>query len=87
MSVFSTLFHFVTHRATEFCFVCFILSAMDGKIELHVCIGFHVKLGELAIRTLELLCVTSAEHCLSWTVVFEWHSCFTARQVSGEDDE
>jgi hypothetical protein len=27
------------------------------------------------------------DHSLSWTVVFEWHSCFKAGQVSVEDDE
>jgi hypothetical protein len=28
-----------------------------------------------------------AEHSLSWTVVFEWHSRFKAGRVSVEDDE
>jgi hypothetical protein len=34
---------------------CFILSAMDGKIEQHVCIKFCVKLGKSATETLEML--------------------------------
>jgi hypothetical protein len=27
------------------------------------------------------------DHSLSWTVVFEWHSCFKASRESAEDDE
>jgi hypothetical protein len=60
---------------------------MYGKIEQHVCIKFCVKLGKSATRTLEMLCEAFGEHSLSRTVVFEWHSCFKAGQVSVEDDE
>jgi hypothetical protein len=51
---------------------------MDGKIEQHVCIKFCVKLGKSAIETLEMLHEAFGEHSLSWTAVFEWHSCFKA---------
>jgi hypothetical protein len=27
------------------------------------------------------------EHSLSWSVLFEWHSCFKAGRVSAEDNE
>jgi hypothetical protein len=36
--------------------LCFVLSAMDGKIEQHVCIKFCVRLGKSATETLEMLC-------------------------------
>jgi hypothetical protein len=57
---------------------CFILSVMDGKIEQHVCIKFCMKLGESAIKTLEMLHEAFGEHSLSWTAVSEWHSRFKA---------
>jgi hypothetical protein len=60
---------------------------MDGKIEQHVCIKFCVKLGKYATETLEMLHQAFGEHYLSWTAVFEWHSCFKAGQVSAEYDE
>jgi hypothetical protein len=34
-----------------------------------------------------MLCDVFGEHSLSWSVVFDWHSCFKAGQVSVEDDE
>jgi hypothetical protein len=34
---------------------CFVLIAMDGKIEQFVCIKFCVKLGKSAAETLEML--------------------------------
>jgi hypothetical protein len=39
------------------CFVlfCFVLSAMDGKIEQYVCIKFCVQLGKSATETFEML--------------------------------
>jgi hypothetical protein len=40
-----------------------------------------VKLGK------EMLHDTFGEHSLSWTVVFEWHSCFKAGEFSVEDGE
>jgi hypothetical protein len=48
----------------------FTLSAMDGKIEQHVCIKFCVKLGKSTTETLEMLCEAYEEHSLSWTAVF-----------------
>jgi hypothetical protein len=67
---------------------CFVfLSAMDGKIEQHVCIKFCVKLDKSATKTLEMYCEAFGEHSLSWTAVFEWHSHFKAGQVSVEYDE
>jgi hypothetical protein len=60
---------------------------MDGKIELHVCIKFCVKIGKTATETTEMLRETFGEHSLSQTAVFEWHSCFKAGQVSVEDDQ
>jgi hypothetical protein len=65
----------------------FIFSAMDGKIKQHVCIRFCIKLSKFATKTLEMLHEAFGKHSLSWTQVFEWHSCFKAGQVSVEDDE
>jgi hypothetical protein len=58
---------------SDFSTSCFVLSAMDGKIEQRVCIKFYVKLDKSATETLEMLCEAFGEHSLSWTVVFEWH--------------
>jgi hypothetical protein len=60
---------------------------MNGKIEHCVCIKFCVKLGKSATETLEMLYEAFGEYSLSWTVVFEWSSCFKAGQVSVQDDE
>jgi hypothetical protein len=60
---------------------------MDGKIEQRVCIKFCVKLGKSATETLEMLREAFGEHSLSWSAVFESHSCFNASRVSVEDDE
>jgi hypothetical protein len=60
---------------------------MDGKIKQCFCIQFCVSLGKSATETLEILHEAFGEHSLSRTVVFEWHSCFKAGQVSVEDDE
>jgi hypothetical protein len=49
---------------------------MDGKIKQCVCIKFCVKLGKSATETPEMLHEAFGEHSLSWTAVFEWHSCF-----------
>jgi hypothetical protein len=57
MSVFSTL--------------CFVLSAMDGKIEQRVCIKFCLKLGKSAAKTLEMLREAFGEHSLIRIAVFE----------------
>jgi hypothetical protein len=46
-----------------------------------------VKLGKSATETLKMLREAFGEHSLSWTAVFEWHSCFKAGRVSVEDDE
>jgi hypothetical protein len=67
--------------------LCFVLSAMDGKIEQRVCIKFCMKLGKSATKTLEMLREAFGEHSLRWTVVSEWLSCFKASQVSVEDNE
>jgi hypothetical protein len=55
---------------------------MDGKIKQHVCIKFCVKLDKSATETLEMLCEAFGDHSLSWTEVFEWHSCFKVGRVS-----
>jgi hypothetical protein len=60
---------------------------MDGKIEQRVCIKFCVKLSNPTTKTPVLLNVAFGEHSLSRTVVFQWHSCLKAGQVSVEDDE
>jgi hypothetical protein len=60
---------------------------MDGKIEQCVCIKFCMKLSNLLPKPLEMLREAFAEHSLSWTAVFEWHSCFKASKVSAEDYE
>jgi hypothetical protein len=49
---------------------CFVLSAMDGKIEQHVCIKFCM-LTKCATDTLEMLREVPGEHSLSRTSVFE----------------
>jgi hypothetical protein len=54
--------------------LCFILSAVDDKIEQRVCIRFSAKLGKSATEALEMLRETFGELSLSWTAVFEWHS-------------
>jgi hypothetical protein len=72
---------------SAFFILCFVLSVMDGKIEQRVCMKFCVKLGKSATETLEMLREAFVEHSLSWTVVFEWHSCFKACQESVEGDE
>jgi hypothetical protein len=73
MSAFSTLY--------------FALSAMDGKIEQHVCIKFCMKLGKSDTETPKMLREALGEHSLSRTAVFEWHSHFKVGRVSDEDDE
>jgi hypothetical protein len=66
---------------------CFILPAMDGKIEQCVCINFCVKLGKSTTETLEMFLEAFGEHSLSHIVVFEWHSQFKTGRVSVDDDE
>jgi hypothetical protein len=44
---------------------CFVLSAIDGKIEQRVCIKFYVNLGTSATETLEILHEAFGEHSLS----------------------
>jgi hypothetical protein len=51
---------------------------MDGKTEQHVCIKFCVKLSTSVTKTLEMLHEAFGGHALSRTVVFEWHSRFSA---------
>jgi hypothetical protein len=72
---------------SAFSTLCFILSAIDGKIKQHVCIKFCMKLGKSATETLEMLHEAFGEYSLRWTAVFEWHSRFKAGRVSVEDDE
>jgi hypothetical protein len=64
-----------------------VLSAMNGKIKHRVCIIFCLKLEKFPTRTIEMLHKAFGERSLSWIVVFDWHSCFKADQVSVEDDE
>jgi hypothetical protein len=66
---------------------CFVLFALDGKIEQRVCIKFWLKLGKSTTENLEMLHDAFGEHSLSRTAVFEWHSRFKAGRVSIEDDE
>jgi hypothetical protein len=40
----------------------FVLSAMVGKIEQHVCIKFCMKLGKSVTGALEMLCEALGEH-------------------------
>jgi hypothetical protein len=67
---------------SAFSTLCFLLSVMDGKIEQRVCIKFRVKLGKSDTEILEVLHEGFGEHSLSWTAVFDWHSCFKAGRVS-----
>jgi hypothetical protein len=60
---------------------CFILHAMDGKIE-----GLR-EARYITTKTLEILRDAFGEYSLSWTVVFECNSCFTACWVSVDDDK
>jgi hypothetical protein len=45
---------------------CFVLSAMDGKIEQCVCIKFCVKLSKFINKTLEMLREAFGEHSLTF---------------------
>jgi hypothetical protein len=63
---------------SAFSVLCFVLSAMDGKIKQRVSMQFCAKLGKSAIETPETLHEAFGEHSFSQTVVFEWHSCFKA---------
>jgi hypothetical protein len=74
-------------HTSAFLTLCFVLSAMDGKIKQYVCIKFCVKLSKSATETHEVLREAFGEHSLSQTAVFEWHSRFKAGRVSVEDDE
>jgi hypothetical protein len=65
---------------------CFVLSAMDGKLEQRVCIKFCLKLGKSAAETIEMLREAFGEHSLSRTAVFEWHSRFMFGRASVEDE-
>jgi hypothetical protein len=66
---------------------CFVLYAIDGKVEQCVCIKFCAKLGKSTTENLDVLREAFGEHSSSWIVVFEWNSCFKAGQESVEDDE
>jgi hypothetical protein len=57
---------------------CFVLSAMDDKIDQRVCIKFCMMLGKSATETLQMVREAFGEHSLSGTAVFEWHSRFKA---------
>jgi hypothetical protein len=46
-----------------------------------------MKLSKSATETPEMLRIAFGEHSLSQAVVFEWHSCFKAGQMSVEDDK
>jgi hypothetical protein len=54
---------------TAFSHSCFILSAMDSKIEQHVYIKFCVKLCKSTTETLEMVCEAFGEHSLSETMI------------------
>jgi hypothetical protein len=55
--------------ASAFLTLCFVLSAMDGKIEQCVCIKFCVKLSKSATETLEMLHEAFGAHSLSQTAL------------------
>jgi hypothetical protein len=67
--------------------LCFVLSAMDGKIKQCVCIKFCVKLGKSTTETLEILREASGEHALSRRADFELHSRFNASRVPVADNK
>jgi hypothetical protein len=60
---------------------------MDGEIEQRAYIKFCVKLGKSNTEILEMLREALSEHSISWTAVFEWHSCIKCGRVSVEDGE
>jgi hypothetical protein len=66
---------------SAFSTLCFILSAMDGKIK------FCMKLYKSSTETTEMLREAFGEHSLGRRAVFEWHSRFKASPVSLEDDK
>jgi hypothetical protein len=70
---------------SDFSNLCFLLSAMDGKIEQCFCVKFCLKLSKSATETLEMLRESFGEHSLNRTAVFEWHSNFKAGRVSAEN--
>jgi hypothetical protein len=51
---------------------------MDGKIKQCVWVKICVKLSKSSTETLEMLREAFGKHSLSWTAVFEWHTCFKA---------
>jgi hypothetical protein len=59
---------------------------MVGKIKHLVRNKFCMELGKYTTKTLEMLCEAFGENSLSWTVVFQRHSRFTASQVSVVDE-
>jgi hypothetical protein len=65
----------------------FLLSAMDGKIEKHVCIKICVKLGKSLPKPLKMLREAFGEHSLTRTEVSEYNSHFKAGRVLVVDDE
>jgi hypothetical protein len=72
---------------SAFSTLCFVLSALDGKVKQRICIKFCVKLGKSSSKTLEMFREAFGEHSSCRKEVFEWHSHFNAGQVSVEDDE
>jgi hypothetical protein len=54
--------------------LCFVFSAVDGKIEQLVCTKFCVKLGKSATETLEVLCDAFGERVLSRKKALGWYS-------------
>jgi hypothetical protein len=59
---------------SAFLTLCFVLSAMDGKIDQCVSIKFCMKVGKSATKTFGMLREAFGEHSLSQIAFFEWHS-------------
>jgi hypothetical protein len=56
---------------SAFSISCFVLSALDGKIEESICIKFCVELGKPTTENLEVLREAFGKHSSSQRVVFE----------------
>jgi hypothetical protein len=65
---------------------CFVLSAMDVKIERRDCIKFRVKLGKFATASFQTLREASGERTLSRRAVYDLHSHFKAVRLPAEDE-
>jgi hypothetical protein len=67
----TTLLTRIVFRRVLFRLPCFVLPAMDGKIDQHDCIKFCMKLSKSTTETLEMLREAFGEHSLSQIMVSE----------------